>query len=649
MTRPQLIRIGVITLIALSFAYLLFRFFLFERLVLKAVERYEERYQISIEIKKIAYSGSQTFSFEEMIVVPSNGDTLLKVDKLEFDLKIFPLFINKLRFDALTTQGIDARFVKTDSSDNYSFLLQKNEVDPGQFKTSLNYAQLAKRMLDLFFEVTPEASSFFDTRLSITRTGNEIDLVAPQFEFDGKVWWGKLMAIEQSDTTVWDFSGTLNRSDETASLRLIPQFGQFQNIPYLQNHFGLSLAFDTLRVALNGSAFEDGFLALDGLAQIDSLRIRHWRISPEEVLLGKGSLDFFSKIEPRGLSVDSTTIAKINQIVVRPYFSYLSENSKIITFKCQIPDLAMEAFLESIPKGIFRSLSGMQASGNLSYRLLFSYNTAEPDSLQFESDLDIEDLKIKRYGRAHLGKINHPFEHSVYLNDRFQRNIWVGDSNVNFTPLDSISIFLRTAAMISEDGGFMSHRGFHEEAFRKSIIQNIKEKRFARGGSTITMQLAKNLFLSQDKNISRKVEEAFLVWLIENYRLVSKERLLEIYFNIIEWGPDVYGVKEAAKFYFDKSPSELNLEESIYMAMIIPRPRYFMYHFDGDRRLKPHTSHYYGLITGMMEKRGFNDVIRQDSLYTKLLVLGDALYQLEKPVQDTIPLLEIESLDLFIE
>ena len=89
------------------------------------------------------------------------------------------------------------------------------------------------------------------------------------------------------------------------------------------------------------------------------------------------------------------------------------------------------------------------------------------------------------------------------------------------------------------------------------------------------MQLVKNVFLNRNKNFARKLEEALIVWLIENERLTSKERMYEVYLNIVEWGPLVYGIQEASAYYFNKRPSQLNTEESIFLASIIPKPKHF--------------------------------------------------------------------------
>lgn len=93
------------------------------------------------------------------------------------------------------------------------------------------------------------------------------------------------------------------------------------------------------------------------------------------------------------------------------------------------------------------------------------------------------------------------------------------------------------SVMQSEDGAFYYHHGFLPDALREALIYDLQVKRFARGGSTITMQLVKNVFLNKNKNFARKLEEALIVWIIETKRLTSKERMYEVYLNIAEWGP----------------------------------------------------------------------------------------------------------------
>jgi monofunctional biosynthetic peptidoglycan transglycosylase len=135
----------------------------------------------------------------------------------------------------------------------------------------------------------------------------------------------------------------------------------------------------------------------------------------------------------------------------------------------------------------------------------------------------------------------------------------------------SISPHLRNAVIVSEDGNFFSHSGIDLHELREAIRQDWEEKRFARGASTITQQLAKNLYLSTSKNPLRKIRELFIARELERH--LKKQRILEIYLNVIEWGDNVYGIGPAAQRYFGKSPGTLLPEQAAVLAAMIPSPR----------------------------------------------------------------------------
>ena len=165
---------------------------------------------------------------------------------------------------------------------------------------------------------------------------------------------------------------------------------------------------------------------------------------------------------------------------------------------------------------------------------------------------------------------------------------------------------------------------------REALIYDLQVERFARGGSTITMQLVKNVFLNRNKNIARKLEEALIVWLIETERLTSKDRMYEVYLNIVEWGPLVYGAQEAAAYYFKKRPSQLTAEESIFLASIIPKPKHFRNSFTGDMKLKENLEGYYRLIAERLAKKGVISEAAADSIRPEINVTGEARKDLER-------------------
>ncbi len=138
-------------------------------------------------------------------------------------------------------------------------------------------------------------------------------------------------------------------------------------------------------------------------------------------------------------------------------------------------------------------------------------------------------------------------------------------------PYDAISGNLKTAILVGEDDAFFQHEGFDYQRMKEALTVDWEKKRFVRGASTITQQLAKNLFLSTSKNPIRKLKEAVLTYRLE--RDLGKRRIFTIYLNVIEWGENVYGAEAASRYYFGKPASQLSLDEAVLLAAIIPNPR----------------------------------------------------------------------------
>ncbi|NUN69813.1 MAG: monofunctional biosynthetic peptidoglycan transglycosylase [Bacteroidetes bacterium] len=141
----------------------------------------------------------------------------------------------------------------------------------------------------------------------------------------------------------------------------------------------------------------------------------------------------------------------------------------------------------------------------------------------------------------------------------------------NWVPLSRISRHLINAVIVSEDGMFYEHEGIDWYELGESIEKNLEKGKAARGGSTITQQLSKNLYLSTSKDPVRKLKELIITLRME--RTLSKRRILEIYLNVIEWGDGIFGAEAAARRYFGKSAAALSREEAAQMAATIPSPR----------------------------------------------------------------------------
>lgn len=142
-----------------------------------------------------------------------------------------------------------------------------------------------------------------------------------------------------------------------------------------------------------------------------------------------------------------------------------------------------------------------------------------------------------------------------------------------YVKLKSISPYMIHALIAAEDAAFYSHKGFDWHEIQESFTTNLSKGRLSRGGSTLTQQLAKNVFLNKDKSLVRKLKEAYIANAIENR--FKKDFILEKYLNVVEFGPNIYGVKAASLHYFQKSPAELHPLESAYLAFLLPNPKVY--------------------------------------------------------------------------
>ncbi len=166
-----------------------------------------------------------------------------------------------------------------------------------------------------------------------------------------------------------------------------------------------------------------------------------------------------------------------------------------------------------------------------------------------------------------------------------------------WTSFSKISPYLVKAVLIAEDDKFWKHEGFDYEAIQKAIEKDLKAKKFKVGGSTITQQLARNLYLSPEKSIIRKISEAIITWRME--QTLSKKRILELYLNVVEWGDGIFGAEAASRRYYGKPSSELTPGEAARLASVLPNPR--KYNPLGDQRYVLNRSN---LIYSIMIQRG---------------------------------------------
>jgi monofunctional glycosyltransferase len=146
-----------------------------------------------------------------------------------------------------------------------------------------------------------------------------------------------------------------------------------------------------------------------------------------------------------------------------------------------------------------------------------------------------------------------------------------------YVKLKDVSVHARNAIIVSEDGAFYSHQGFDWFELKNSMEKNMEKGEYARGGSTITQQLAKNVYLSPEKSVLRKAREAFITIQLE--KMLTKDEILEKYLNVVEFGENLYGIGKASQYYFKKAPSQLSPAEGAFLAFLLPSPKKYSVSF----------------------------------------------------------------------
>lgn len=162
-----------------------------------------------------------------------------------------------------------------------------------------------------------------------------------------------------------------------------------------------------------------------------------------------------------------------------------------------------------------------------------------------------------------------------------------------WVPYDQVSRNLKRAIIASEDANFVNNNGYETDAILQAWERNKQRGHIVRGGSTITQQLARNLFLSREKSYVRKGQELIITWMLET--LLDKERIFEIYLNSVEWGNGVYGAEAAAHYYYRTSASKLTPWQAARLAVMLPRPKYFDEH-----RSSPYLAQHAAVIARRM-------------------------------------------------
>jgi hypothetical protein len=606
----------------------------------------ELEYNSNFTVSKANFEGFTSVSLTEITLTPKNADTLISIKKLTTSINIWKLLAGDLQIGTLTIQNGFIQLVQKGDIKNFAAFLKKDKTE--SLNTSKKeYAEIAYRIISRVLNLVPTDMNVENLFFKLDHNGTRANIKINKLILQNKKLETSINIKTNTFAQRWKIKGFADPRDQKADLRFFNLDTGAIKVPYLNERYNLITSFDSIRLKINNIDRTGDELRIDGFTSIVNLKINHPRIARKNVIIKNARFDYRFLLGSDFISVDSSSTLQLNTIKFHPYIAYSTIQDTVYKLKIALPKTKAQDFINSLPEGLFTNFQGMEAVGNFNYYLDFQYNINKPKELVFDSKLKKENLKITKYGTANLNKLNSEFIYRAIIKDVLQRPVLVGNANPNYIPLEQISPYLQKSVLTTEDPSFFSHRGFINEAFKQSIVKNIKTKKFSRGASTISMQLVKNVFLTREKTLSRKLEEILLVYILENNRIATKERMLEVYFNVIEWGPNIYGIGEASQFYFDKNPSQLDLKECLFLARIIPSPKKFMYQFNDKGTLREFAVKQESFLTNIMTRRGllsFEDTInKQQTLH----ISGPAKTYLRLKVNDSIVVDSIPTIEGF--
>lgn len=274
-----------------------------------------------------------------------------------------------------------------------------------------------------------------------------------------------------------------------------------------------------------------------------------------------------------------------------------SPRGSITVFTPPHQPLACPSLLFAQPAPVQRALDGLELQGNLGLALSLTFDASAWEDLQLDVTLDPL-CTVKRDARV-LADLLPVLRNPKQAPPPGFAKVALGNYNPDFVPLAHMPVHLPSAFITSEDSKFFHHRGFDLDMIRRALAQDLANRSVERGASTITQQLAKNLFLTHRRTLARKLEEAVLTWRLQ--KLLTKDRVLELYLNVIELGPGIRGVKQAARRYFGKEVSELVPMESAHLAALTPNPHVLARRFHDGQVDEGWQERLYDLL-GMMKR-----------------------------------------------
>jgi hypothetical protein len=374
---------------------------------------------------------------------------------------------------------------------------------------------------------------------------------------------------------LWSLAGSVERDMSAGHVTLSMERFELGRAPELLAKLPLE---DSERATVGGHvevSFGDGKARARGDVELVGLNVRHDLLARELVRDVGFSLQFEGELWPDTgrLVLDRATIRRggVTARVEGEVVHGDAPGRRKYKGRILVPPVPCQEVLDAIPVDLVPTLQGFELEGDFDLDVRVDVDYADLDALVLDGHVGLWGCKVVAApARVSAARLAGEFVHTATLRDDSIRTVRLAPGSGTFAPLERISPNMISAVLTTEDAGFWRHRGFLPSQFAEALRRNLRAGEVQLGASTITMQMVKNVALTHERTLSRKLQEMFLTFYVE--RTLGKRRIMEIYLNVIEFGPGIYGVTRAARHYFGKEPAGLTSLEAAFLAVMLPSP-----------------------------------------------------------------------------
>lgn len=327
----------------------------------------------------------------------------------------------------------------------------------------------------------------------------------------------------------------------------------------------------TVRVDGRLVPLHDGRFRASGTFELRNFGLAHGKLAHDPVVGLTVALDGTAEIDlqTRRISTDGMHVS-VNDVraLVRGWAERSSDHTAIDVM-ASMDRTSCDGIRRALPPSLTGPVSELSFGGDIAANVALALDTRRIEETRLDVRVDDRCYVARDALTRGVARFSGPFVQRVQEPGRVRAFV-TGPGTAAWVPLGDVSPYVINAVLSREDGRFYRHAGVDPQEIRNAIVRNVRAGRFVYGASTLSMQLAKNIFLAREKTLVRKLQELVLTWYLE--RTLGKDAILELYLNVVEFGPGVYGIGPASRFYFGVEPSQLSPAQAIFIATLLPNP-----------------------------------------------------------------------------